>query len=535
MELYKDYPRLCTIWCFFEILFYAGQLFGWSSILYVLKKEGFYSELCADINSKYSSINRTKIDIFYTNLTLLTNSEYSRNSEYNDLTGTGASSGRDLKNVEHIYYNENGTEYGTIHERDDETIPKACQEQDSRLNLWFSIAICVSYVMCSVMGPILQRLGMRGFRLLSLCTYVTGALCLGFATPETAWVVCPGLCCIGVAGMSLYSTNIHVSFLFPAVQSTITSVFVGLYDASTVVSYLMKVAFDAGIPRKYFYTGLSILHLLLIGTSTCLFLPCVRIRPRLTGNRREQSGKILTTNNEKEKFITKTNEESSSSLRTIFSCEYLLHVYWMCVQGLRFVSFLGFFNTWLEDKFNENRRKENYYLGVFSYVTMATIITAITAGMFHDCQRRKYMMSVDYKRRRLPIILPLTVTSLMSVVITSLTFVKMEIFLNIIFVLFTVYRSYLFSFEITFLNDIYPLTSFSVLFGVLHSSAGLSGMLQYPLFGWYQSYTDAPSHVNIFLICLAISSLAHPVYLWYKCRTHRCPGDNKLQGTEIHI
>lgn len=59
----------------------------------------------------------------------------------------------------------------------------------------------------------------------------------------------------------------------------------------------------------------------------------------------------------------------------------------------------------------------------------------------------------DYRRRRLPIILPLTVTSLMSIVITSLTYVEDEIFLNIIFVLFTVYRSYLFSFEITFLND----------------------------------------------------------------------------------
>ncbi|XP_053408139.1 large neutral amino acids transporter small subunit 4-like [Mercenaria mercenaria] len=207
----------------------------------------------------------------------------------------------------------------------------------------------------------------------------------------------------------------------------------------------------------------------------------------------------------------------------------------MCVQGLRFVSFLGFFNTWLENKFNGNTMKENYYLGVFSYVTMATVITAITAGMLHDCQRRKYMMTDNYKRRRLPVILPLTVTSLMSIIITSLIYVEIEAFLNLVFVLFTIYRSYLFSYEITFLNDVYPLTSFSVLFGVLHSSAGLSGLLQYPVFEWYKSYTAAPNHVNIFLICLAVSSLAHPFSLWYRCRKHRNDESSKYVGTEIYI
>lgn len=31
-----------------------------------------------------------------------------------------------------------------------------------------------------------------------------------FFTLEIPWLICPGLCCIGVAGMALYSTNIHV-------------------------------------------------------------------------------------------------------------------------------------------------------------------------------------------------------------------------------------------------------------------------------------------------------------------------------------
>ena len=46
MELYKIYPKLTVLWCCVEIILYPGQLFGWSSLQYVLKQEGFYSDLC---------------------------------------------------------------------------------------------------------------------------------------------------------------------------------------------------------------------------------------------------------------------------------------------------------------------------------------------------------------------------------------------------------------------------------------------------------------------------------------------------------
>ena len=47
MELYRRYPKLTTVWCFVEVFVYAGHLFGWSSLLFVLKSEGFYLYLCS--------------------------------------------------------------------------------------------------------------------------------------------------------------------------------------------------------------------------------------------------------------------------------------------------------------------------------------------------------------------------------------------------------------------------------------------------------------------------------------------------------
>ena len=59
----------------------------------------------------------------------------------------------------------------------------------------------------------------------------------------------------------------------------------------------------------------------------------------------------------------------------------------------------------------------------------------------------------DYRRTHLPIILPLAVTILFSVLCTVLSFVRYEGFLYVTFILFTFFRSYVYSYEVTFIND----------------------------------------------------------------------------------
>ncbi|XP_052806062.1 equilibrative nucleobase transporter 1-like [Mya arenaria] len=575
MELYRKFPKFCAGWCFVEILIFAGQLFGWTSIQFVLKKEGFYSELCQFENTAYErcvseiinpdDVSSAQIEIFGTkgcdpNYLISRRNKTDLNKDsaggfiFIGQSATNQTKGKyafeQLKNeAEALTQSGEGSDDVLIRS---EGARPTCYAQDARLNLWFSVAISFSYVACSVMGPILNKVGMRLFRVMLICTYIVGILCLGFAPKEIPWLIAPGLCCMGVAGMGLYATNIHISYLFPAVQSTITSVFVGFYDVSTVFTYLLKVCYESGISRGYYCLGLALVHLILVGISTCFLLPSNKLKPRSTdhANARKENPSAATYDkvpgpdgnciSEKEKFLkVKTQDHTADgrkvrALHSLCSIEYLLHVFWMCCHGLRFVTFLGFFSTWMGTKFGVNSIKENYYLGVFSYVTMGTAITAVTAGMLHDCQRRQYANRPKFQRKRLPIVLPLAVTSLLSIIITSLIFVQQEIFINIVFVVFTIYRSFLFSFEITFLNDVYPLQTFPVLFGVLHSSAGLAGLLQYPLFEWYKSHQLAPDHVNYFMIGLAVASFIHPLYIWISCRRHGEKG-GKSDAIEVFV
>lgn len=48
------YRYLYAVWAFLESLCFGGLIYGWSSLAYVLKQEGLYSNLCDESESTSS-------------------------------------------------------------------------------------------------------------------------------------------------------------------------------------------------------------------------------------------------------------------------------------------------------------------------------------------------------------------------------------------------------------------------------------------------------------------------------------------------
>lgn len=585
MELYQRFPKACTVWCCAEIFLFAGLLFGWNSLLFILKHEGFYLRECYLDEDGFTLfkpalttegpllINEETLvdkDIRYQRLnnnTSRVRDQYGHLLHGFNLTSptkqcilSAISNTYPVSNVtsgDNLYSTvTSGTLQGLLQKCSgsgkqasgdgvmaSSSRPEVgerlvtCAAQESKLNLWFSVALCFSYVMCSTLGPIMQRIGMRFFRFFFMLLFVVGCMCLAFASPVVPWLVCPGLCFVGLSGMAFYASNLHVGFLFPAVQSTITSVFVGLFDCSTVLAQVIKVAYEHGISRKYSFIAFACLHVVVVGTSTCFLLPAERLVPGSVKKTKKSAEAAGVPENQQ--FLKKPTDsienEAVPVMSTLLSATYLLHVYWMCAHAIRFVTFLGFMSVQFDTMFMGDKSKESHYISVFSYVTLGTIASAITAGLLHDWQRRKYLADSDFRRKRMPIILPLVVTSILSLAITTLAFVNREEVLYLNFILFTIYRSYLFSFEATYINDVFPLRSFTLLFGILHSSAGISSMLQYPLFQWFDAYHGAALHVQLFLVLLQTSTFLHPLYVWISCRRHKHEQRNIFLDVEIHV
>lgn len=129
-ELYKRFPKLCTCWAFLEVVCFAGIVYGWGSLVFILKEEGFYLDACID---------KSQEDTMTEDVGLVTNSS-----------------------SPDVSYQSNITNGGKIVER------LACDEQESRLNLWFSIAVSIMYLSFTAIGYIIRCLGTRTTRFIFL-------------------------------------------------------------------------------------------------------------------------------------------------------------------------------------------------------------------------------------------------------------------------------------------------------------------------------------------------------------------------------
>lgn len=387
-----------------------------------------------------------------------------------------------------------------------------------------------------------------------IVVYVIGALCLAFATPGIPWLLLPGLCCIGIAGLGTLATNLQVADLHPHIRSTIVAIFTGLFDLSSILQQVIKIAYGNGIQRRTSYIFIAVAYAVLVSVSTLFFLPRKRITEEHVEHRRQkrrrstiknmndvtkqmlETPKVEQYNNnenlipnandfEESKPAITTKEKKQSLLSSLLSLTCILHLYWLFVHALRFVTFIGLLNQWLLEILTENtlpgnninkEQKVGELLGVFSYVTMGALLSALLCGFIYDWQRNRLIGAGKLKRTYTPVVMPMTLVILYSISVTVLCYVKNHVTVYLAFVMFTLFRSSLFTVAVAFIGEAFPISHFGVLFGFIQFAAGIAGLLQYPLFEWSGAYHGSFDHVNILLLCLQASTAIHPIILYIK-------------------
>ncbi|XP_060077401.1 equilibrative nucleobase transporter 1-like [Ylistrum balloti] len=513
MKLYIRCRALCAVWCAIEILFFGGIIYGWGSLVFVLKEEGFYYEECVSVtapgeltyNNTRSITTPVSIQLKDTFLTPVADGDTSDPRPKSD-DGYEKSPSQLDSNQDNGAVSEPGQPSHT------------CPQQESKLNLWFSVAVAFMYLSMAFLGELTTRLGTQITRHIFTFMFVFGALCVAFATKDIPWLLCPGLCSIAVSGLVIFATNIQVANLFPRLQSTVVALYCGLFDSSSVIQHMMKIAYENGVSRRIFYICLAGFALVMLSISTILFLPKSYITKqkirRKSCELEIKSGRLLP----ELKGLKDQRETDETSLRTcIWSVTYLMHVAWMSINTVTFVTFIGLINVNLE-QLSDKKQVVSKYLGVFAYTTMCTVVAGILAGMSYDCQRKRYYDYPSPARVWRPVLLPMTTTSILGTLVYVLLLVGSLTVMVPIFVLFTFYRSFLYSIGVAFVNDAFPEQHFGALYGIMTFSTGLFSMLQYGFFSWFDSYQDANIHVTIFLLFLCVSTFIHPVQLGIRSR-----------------
>lgn len=133
-------------WAFMECLLFGGLLYGWGSLMFVLKDEGIYADLCPKEEISLS-LNASNSSVTY-------NPEPGFNESVFVVTLTNLSSTISLNT------NDSTVEEVKKQER--------CVPQDEKMALCFTIASAIFCAGCAVMGHINYMFGTRATRVIAL-------------------------------------------------------------------------------------------------------------------------------------------------------------------------------------------------------------------------------------------------------------------------------------------------------------------------------------------------------------------------------
>ncbi|XP_072039635.1 equilibrative nucleobase transporter 1-like [Amphiura filiformis] len=178
-----------------ELLFYGGPIYGWATLVYVLKADGYYSNLCT---------NETAIET-----------------------------------------------------TNDEDTPATCGEQDAILNLVFTVGIfslCGSEIFT---GLLFDYFGTRFLRLLLHLLVASGLIMMAFSSPSIPVLLFPGMVCISIGGIAILFTNMQIGNLFGNHRATVMTLLNGCLDSSSFVMLLIKLGYEGGISIRIAFATLA--------------------------------------------------------------------------------------------------------------------------------------------------------------------------------------------------------------------------------------------------------------------------------------
>ncbi|XP_074087606.1 equilibrative nucleobase transporter 1 isoform X2 [Macrotis lagotis] len=185
-----------------ECIAFSGLIFGWTSLVFVLKSDGYFEDLC-----EQPLVNQTS----------------------------------------------NATGHAE------------CSAQDSQLSLIFTLASFSNNFMTFPMGYIFDRLGTTVARLIAIVLYAGATFLVAVSSAGTAPMLFAAFPMLAVGGILFLLTNLQVGNLFGKHRSTIITLYNGAFDSSSAIFLIIKILHERGLKLRisfFILCAFSIWHLI---------------------------------------------------------------------------------------------------------------------------------------------------------------------------------------------------------------------------------------------------------------------------------
>ncbi|NXX24949.1 S43A3 protein, partial [Nicator chloris] len=371
------------------------------------------------------------------------------------------------------------------------TLGSDCSGQDEQFSLVFTIGSFMNNFMTFPMGIIFDRFGTTAARLIAISLYTGGTLLVAFSTPEMAVLLFPAMSMLSVGGILLILTNMQVGNLFGNYRSIIITLYNGAFDSSSAIFLIVKLLYERGLSLRamfLFLAACSAWHLLrtlfLMPRSRIPYMlppdydygygglpaPC--------WDAGERGGWVPPCG----------QRDAPGTPFRACACSWLFvsHVTWLSVMQLRHYLFIGTLNPQLEHLAHGDHALVSTYTNAFAFTQLCGVLCAPWNGLILDrhkrgkgpCPEGNWILAALADLR----------SAVLSLVVTVAQCLLFSVFAAVpvlpvqfgTFVLQVISRSFLYGGNATFLAIAFPPQHFGKLYGLAMALSALVALLQYP-------------------------------------------------------
>ncbi|GAA6096418.1 solute carrier family 43 member 3a isoform X3 [Tachysurus ichikawai] len=460
--------KLTLVTGLLECLCFAGVVFGWASLVFVLKTDGYFSDLCVNVTTangttdKDCSAQDEQLSLIFTVASFMNNFLTFPNGFLFDRYGTRAT------RLLAIFIYTTGTLLVAFSS-------KAC-----------SLILFPALSFIAVGGILLLLTNMQvgnlcGTHRSTIITLYNGA----FDSSSAIFLIIKVLYEKGI--------SLQTSFLFLSACDII--------HLLRTLFLLPKLHIPYSIPESYTY-GVS------CRKSKCYNLEENELEQESTSDR-ERQGMSRDHEPIRTEGLPQMEDvliRDSSFKSCVLSWIFVWHLIWLSVMQLRHYLFIGTLNPMLNRLANQDPATVSRYTNAFAFTQLTGFLCAPWNGFLMDRHKGKALKPGETEKEAdlRSSILSLFFTSLQCLLFSVCTTIPVLPLQYATFILQVLNRSFLYGGNAAFISIAFPAKHFGKLYGLVMSLSAVVSLLQYPCLALVKAFGGDPFYVNLILTILMI-------------------------------